>query len=107
MKMVTPTMKAHAEVLLARSARWARGIDKRRNVAFVTFTSSKLDRDGNPILYYTRCDGGACTCHSYRHRGMCCHAEACRLEAEAAREAACRPRTMLDELLDQHLVSAF
>jgi hypothetical protein len=106
--MVTDSMRAHAEVLLERSDRWARGYDTRNGRAFVIFTSSKIGQDGQPILYYARPDGSGCTCKGYLWRGVCSHSEACRLDAEAAREKVARKRPSYRELMAaQGLVDAF
>jgi hypothetical protein len=78
----TPSMQAHAEVLLERASRWARGIDKSNGQAFVTFTSSRTDREGNPIYHKTHAAGLGCTCPSWLHRGSCSHALACQIDAE-------------------------
>jgi hypothetical protein len=108
--MVTDSMRAHAEVLLERSDRWARGVRNSDGRAFVLFTSSRQGKDGRPVLYYTAPDGSACTCPSYYHRGACSHAEACRLDAEAAREKVARKRPSYSELFNEEtlgLTSAF
>jgi len=49
--MVTDSMRAYAQVLLSKSSKWARGIDHERGVAFVMFTSSRVDKDGKPIYH--------------------------------------------------------
>jgi hypothetical protein len=97
---VTASMTAHAQVLLERSSRWARGYDTRNGRQFVVFTSSR-SRDGQPVLYYTGAAGDGCTCKGFLYRGACSHAEACRIEAEQAREAVgSKPRAKLEDLLD-------
>ncbi len=106
-KQLTPSMQAHAAALFERADRWARGVRNRDGRAFVVFTSSRLDKAGRPVLYYTATDGSGCTCPSYYHRGMCAHAEACRLEAEAARAKVGPRRSRYDELMANHLVDAF
>lgn len=89
----TASMNAYAEILLSRSDRWARGRRNRDGVQFVTFASSRRDKDGQPIYHQTAIDGSGCTCTGYLWRGICSHAIACRMDAERARErAACRPR---------------
>lgn len=105
--MVTDSMRAYAQVLLSKSAKWARGVDNEKGVAFVLFTSSRVDREGKPIYHKTIRDGSGCTCTGYLYRGICSHALACQWEAEQARERMARPRVTLDELYDNHLVSAF
>jgi hypothetical protein len=93
----TASQDAYASVLLARSARWARGYDRRTGRQFVMFTSSRTDGDGRPIYHRTAVDGSGCTCNGYRFRGACSHALACRLDAERAREQVTR-RATYDEL---------
>jgi hypothetical protein len=89
--MVTDSMRAYARVLLSKSPKWARGVDHEKGVAFVMFTSSRVDKDGKPIYHKTRCDGAFCNCPGFYHRGVCSHALACRWEAEQAREDFARP----------------
>lgn len=102
--MVTDSMRAQAQVLLSRSHKWARGYDTRNGRQFVIFTSSRQQPDGRPVLYYTGIAGDGCTCKSYLYRGACSHAEACRLEAERAREVAARkPKATYDQLMDAWL----
>lgn len=94
---VTPSMAAHAQVLLERATTWARGYDTRTGRQFVIFTSSRC-KDGQPVLYYTAVDGSGCSCKSYLYRGACSHAEATRLDAEQAREKVGPRRATYDEL---------
>lgn len=105
---VTAAMQAHATVLLARSARWARGIDNRSHRAFVCFSSSRVDREGQPIYWRTAVDGSLCSCTGWLHRGICAHAVACKAEAERAREAVARkPTHTYEELYGSDLTDAF
>lgn len=105
-QQVTPSMQAHAQALLARSRKWARGVRTRDGLAFVTFTSSRMNAHGLPIYYYSSERG--CTCPGHRNRGICAHVVAIRMEAEQAREAVGpKPRTTLEALMDKHLTSAF
>jgi hypothetical protein len=70
-------MDAYMQVLLSRSHKWARGHDFTRDLPFVMFASSRLDKDGKPIYYKTRADGRpGCTCLGYLHRGVCSHSKA-------------------------------
>jgi hypothetical protein len=85
--IVTDSMRAYARVLLSKSPKWARGVDREKGVAFVMFTSSRTDKDGKPTYHKTRCDGNGCTCRGYLYRGVCSHALACRWEAAEARES--------------------
>lgn len=97
--MITDSMRAHADLLLSRSHLWTRATRKSDGLAFVIFPSSRSN-----TAYYTRCDGGACTCKGYLWRGVCSHALACQIDAERAREAAGRkPRPRLDQLMDAWL----
>lgn len=105
--IVTDSMRAYARVLLSKSAKWAQGFDKQRGIAYVSFVSSRTDRDGNPIYHKTCRDGSGCTCPGYLHRGICSHALACQWEADEARERMTRRRPTYDELMDAHLVDAF
>jgi hypothetical protein len=89
----TSSQEAYASVLLARSARWARGYRNSDGLQFVLFASSRRMRDGAPIYHMTAVDGSGCTCDGYRFRGACSHALACRLDAERAREQVARRAT--------------
>jgi len=68
---ITPAQQKAADELLALSSRWARGVRHEDGLTFVTFTSSHLDKDGQPIYYYTSERG--CTCLGFANRGRCCH----------------------------------
>lgn len=94
---ITASMRAHAQVLLERSEKWARGYDTRNGRQFVVFTSSR-SKDGQPVLYYTGAAGDGCTCPSFLYRSACSHAEACRLEAEKARSAVGPKRASYEEI---------
>jgi hypothetical protein len=93
----TASQEAYASVLLARSARWARGYRNSDGLQFVLFTSSRTLRDGTPIYHMTAVDGSGCTCDGYRFRGACSHALACKMDAERARAQVTRWATY-DEL---------
>lgn len=83
MQMIaTPSMRAHAEVLVERSSRWARGFDHMTGHRFVMFVSSRTDKDGKPIYHKTRADGLGCTCESWLYRSACSHALACQWDTE-------------------------
>ena len=102
----TTSSEARARVLLENAANWSRGTAitaTGETVGVVLFASAT--RGG--VVYMTRCDGLGCNCPGAVTRLDCCHMKAVRMEAEQAREAATRPRVTLDELLDNHLVSAF
>jgi hypothetical protein len=96
--LVTPSMQAHADVLLHRSERWARGVDNEKGVAFFLFVSSRTDREGRPIYHKTTRDGSGCTCPSYYHRGICAHALAAQRAAERARAQAAKPSKRYEDL---------
>jgi hypothetical protein len=100
----TASMDAYASVLLARSARWARGYRNSDGLQFVLFASSRTLSDGTPIYHMTSQTG--CTCDGYRFRGGCSHVLAVAREAERAREQVTR-RATYEELMDNHLVDAF
>lgn len=94
----TASMEAYARVLLARSSRWARGVDLKTGRQFVTFTSSRTTKDGQPIYHRTAIDGSGCCCPGYLYRGMCSHALACRWDTEQAHESAARPPVTYENL---------
>lgn len=96
--IITDSMKAQAQVLLERSSRWARGTRNSDGQAFVLFTSSRTDRDGNPIYHRTHAAGQGCTCPSWQHRGACSHALACQMDAERRERAASKPRRSYADL---------
>lgn len=103
----TASQQAHAQVLLERSKRWARGVRNRDGLAFVTFASSRLGKDGQPVYY--RATESACNCPSFNYRLACSHQLAVKIEAEQARESV-GPRSALDrmnELMSAQLVDAF
>jgi hypothetical protein len=109
-RKTTTAMEAHAQVLLARSHKWAEGTEVETGRAFYLFASSRTDPEGRPMYHRTARDGSACTCPSYYHRGACSHAEACRLAAERAREAVGPKRASYSELFSDEalgLTSAF
>lgn len=107
-RMITPAMQAHADTLLSRSAKWARGIDNRSHRAFVCFSSSRVDSKGQPIYWRTAVDGSSCQCPGWLYRGICAHSVACKAEAERAREAVSRkPKHTYEELYGTDLVDAF
>jgi hypothetical protein len=81
-KATTPSMQAHASVLLSRAHKWARGFDNKRGVPIYLFASSRTDKDGNPIYHRTHHAGDGCTCPSYLYRGICSHALAAQQRAE-------------------------
>lgn len=72
--IVTDTMRQHADVLLARADRWARGRRNRDGLEFVLFASSRTLADGTPIYNMTRSDARGCTCKSWLYRSACSHA---------------------------------
>lgn len=76
--IVTPTMQDHADILLARAEKWARGRRNRDGLEFILFASSRTLADGTPIMNMTRADGIACTCPGHRHRDICAHVIAVR-----------------------------
>jgi hypothetical protein len=92
----TSSQEAYASVLLARSARWARGYRNSDGLQFVLFASSRRMRDGTPIYHMTAVDGSGCSCSGYRFRGACSHALACRRESERVREQVTRRATYED-----------
>lgn len=89
--------------VLATAATWTRGRRKRDGKAFYFIPSS----GPSSVVYMTAEDG--CTCPAARnsYSGDCKHQIAVRRHNEQAREAYTRRRPTLDELYDQHLVSAF
>lgn len=103
----TDGMHAHAETLYARRHKWAEGQLNGSGLVFYLFNSSKVGKDGLPKLYHTVRDGSWCDCPGFNYRRQCAHSIAVRRAADEAREAACRPRPSLDDLYDNHLVSAF
>lgn len=103
-------MQAHADVLIARSHKWAEGIRHRDGLKTYQFTSSRQNPDGSYAMYMASELG--CTCPGHRNRGRCAHVLAIKTVAEQARErAAVKPRTTLEALMDEwadsRTVSAF
>jgi hypothetical protein len=49
-KGYTPSMQAHADTLLARSSKWARGVRNSDGLAFVLFVGSQAGPDGQRVL---------------------------------------------------------
>lgn len=94
------SQRARAAALVETAKTWTRGTRKRDGLAFVLFPSSKPEQ-----AYYTT--ETACTCKGFLHRGACSHVLAVQTEAQQARELMTRRRPTLDELYDNHLVSAF
>ncbi len=103
---VTRSMQEHADVLIARSHTWAEGIRHADGLHTYQFSSSRQRKDGSYAMYFASELG--CTCPSFWHRGQCAHVVAIRQVADRAREAAAvKPRARYEELMDNHLVSAF
>jgi hypothetical protein len=69
---VTPSMQAHADLLLAET-NWSRGVDLRTGRVFVAFAGSKGE--------IHRADADACTCKGFYHRLICAHVVAIREQA--------------------------
>jgi hypothetical protein len=103
----TASQEAYASVLLARSARWARGYRNSDGLQFVLFASSRTLRDGTPIYHMTSQE--ACTCPGFQYRGACSHQLAVAREAERAREQVTRRATYEELYPDDEYgtVSAF
>lgn len=79
------SMQTHADLLIARSAHWAKGIRHRDGLVTYQFASSRQNPDGSYDMYISSELG--CTCPGHRHRGQCAHVTAIRTVAEAARIA--------------------
>ena len=90
MQMVTDSMRAHAEVLRTRSARWCKGHRLSDGLPIYLFRSSRTNADGNPVLWETRQDGLSCNCPSFVYRSACSHALAVQIADTA------------DQLLDEY-----
>ena len=73
--MVTDTMAAQAQVLLARSARWLKAYEHGAHVGY-SFPSSRTLPDGTPVYHLTRISPLMCSCPGHRNRGVCSHSHA-------------------------------
>lgn len=71
--LITDAMRIHADILVGQALTWVRGHDKRTGREFVQFESSRLKKDGQPIIYRAGANEEGCTCPGYLHRGICCH----------------------------------
>lgn len=81
--IATPSMQAQAEVLMARSTKWAKGT-RADGLEFYLFASSRTLADGTPIMNMTRRDGVACSCSGFLYRHLCSHVVAVRILNEQA-----------------------
>lgn len=83
MMIATPSMQAQAEVLVARSAKWAKGT-RADGLEFYLFASSRTLADGTPIMNMCRRDGVACSCPGFLYHHLCSHVVAVRMLNEQA-----------------------
>ena len=97
---LSPQTLEEAHAMALRGHTWHRGRSKVNGRPFYLIPS----RTEPNVAHYTTSYG--CTCRGFRKRGDCAHSEAARM-FEAREAAAVKPRVTLDELLDNHLVSAF
>ena len=75
-RLYTPAQQQKAARLMAVADKWAEGYRVRDGLRFVSFTSDRAPKDGKPpVIYYTRLDGGACSCPGARESrsGRCFH----------------------------------
>ena len=72
MATVTPAVHQRAEQLAERIPLMARGHSKLDGCGFYVIPSSTKPQT---VAYYSSDLG--CTCPSFRHRGVCCHQQAC------------------------------
>lgn len=101
-----PARDARARALVPQVPTWPKYTLRQQWGAFDAGTVFRRARGSKGERYLV--NAVACQCADYQQAGnVCKHIRAWRLEAEAAREAACRPRVTIEELLDQHLVDAF
>ena len=76
---VTPPMQAKAERLAEMIPTFSRGRSKANGQAFYVIPSSTKPET---VVHYASHLG--CTCASFRHRGVCCHQQACLLVVQRA-----------------------
>ena len=72
--IVTPHIRQRAEQLAEQAPTWPRGRSKVDGRAFYVIPSSSKPET---VAHYANHLG--CSCPSFRHRGVCCHQQACLL----------------------------
>jgi len=99
-RTLSQTTRNEAFTLSLQGHTWHKGRSKRTNETFYLIPSKSTPMTAHRTTRY------GCTCTSYRWRGDCQHTEAVKM-FEAGEQAARKPATHYDELMDRHLVSAF
>ena len=94
-RLYTPAQQQKAARLMAVADKWAEGYRVRDGLRFVSFTSDRAPKPGQPpVIYYTRLDGrGGCTCPAARlsRSGRCFHKLAAAIVFDQRQEAAFSP----------------